>query len=228
MFLKNLFSYLRFEVKRINRNLKLIRRYKDKHLEIGRRCFLKQCRFGEYNKIFDRCYLVEVTLGDRSYISEDCAMYDVDIGRYCAIGPRVAAGLGIHPSRTFVSVHPLFYSRTNAACTAPVANHNYTVEHLPVTIGHDVWIGSNALLLDGVNIGNGAIIAAGAVVTKDVPAYAVVGGVPAKVISYRFSKAHIQFLETFKWWKKDKDWIKSNWKAFHDIDTFMKTHDDII
>jgi serine acetyltransferase len=68
------------------------------------------------------------------------------------------------------------------------------------TIGNDVWIGARAVVLDGVSVGNGAIIAAGAIVSKDVPAYSIVGGVPAKEIRQRFSSETIQVLEDLKWW----------------------------
>jgi virginiamycin A acetyltransferase len=79
-----------------------------------------------------------------------------------------------------------------------------------ITIGNDVWIGAHAIILSGVTIGNGAVIAAGAIVTKDVPAYTVVGGVPAKVIKVRFNDSSIQELENLKWWDWEYDKILTN------------------
>lgn len=76
----------------------------------------------------------------------------------------------------------------------------------PAEIGNDVWIGQNAVIMDGVKIGDGAIVAAGAVVTKDVAPYAIVGGVPAKLIKYRFDEATIKDLLRLKWWElSDKE-----------------------
>ena len=83
----------------------------------------------------------------------------------------------------------------------------------PAVIGNDVWIGSKATVFGGVKVGNGAVIAAGAVVTKDVPPYAIAGGVPAHIIRYRFDEDKINRLEEIAWWNWDDDKIKRN-KAF--------------
>lgn len=83
-----------------------------------------------------------------------------------------------------------------------------------VIIGNDVWIGSHALILGGVKIGDGAVIGAGAVVTKDVPPYAVVGGVPARIIKYRFSQEIIDKLLEIKWWNLPENILKENIKLF--------------
>ena len=91
-----------------------------------------------------------------------------------------------------------------------------------VSIQNDVWIGAGALLMDGVTIGNGAIVAARSVVTKDVPPYAIVGGTPAKLIRYRFDEDEIEFLEELQWWNKDLSWIEKHVGLFHDVQKFMK------
>jgi len=81
-------------------------------------------------------------------------------------------------------------------------------------IGNDVWIGARAIVLDGISIGDGAVIAAGAVVTKDVPPYAIVGGVPAKLIRYRFEDDVIQELLKWKWWDLSLDDLQKNAPQF--------------
>jgi acetyltransferase-like isoleucine patch superfamily enzyme len=130
-----------------------------------------------------------------------------NIGAFCSIGPEVIiGGLGTHPTN-FVSTHPVFYSRL---CQSGItfSSENLVEELKSVTVGNDVWIGARALILDGVTIGDGAIIAAGAVVTTDVPPYAIVGGVPAKIIRYRFSEDIISILLEWKWWELSEEILK--------------------
>ncbi|WDP93213.1 MAG: CatB-related O-acetyltransferase [Desulfobacter sp.] len=203
---------------------RLLKKYRNRHVWIGRNCFFKRCELGDWNRIYENCRLVYVSLGDRTYISEHCAMFDVAFGKFCAVGPRVTIGLGMHPSRKFVSIHPLFYSRTNSACPVPFTDKNYFVEHRPVTVGHDVWIGANAVVLDGVTIGNGAVVGAGAVVTRDVPPYGVVAGVPAKIQRFRFEQDEIEYLQAFCWWDREPSWLEKNWRSFHDIKALMKKY----
>ena len=84
-----------------------------------------------------------------------------------------------------------------------------------------MWIGSDARIMGGVQIGDGAIVAAGAIVTKDVPPYAIVGGVPACVIKYRFDTIKVEKLLNIQWWKKDEEWIVKHSEYFEDIDKFL-------
>jgi len=89
-----------------------------------------------------------------------------------------------------------------------------SVDGFACKIGNDVWIGTDVLIIGGVTIGDGAIVAAGAVVAHDVPAYAVVGGVPAKIIRYRYDTEKIEQLLKFKWWDKSEQWLKDNVSLF--------------
>ena len=97
----------------------------------------------------------------------------------------------------------------------------YLANNSPCVIGNDVWIGWNAILTPGVHIGDGAIIGAGAVVTHDVPPYAIVGGVPARIIGMRFSKDIIDKLLTIKWWYWSDEMIKANYEYFYQPELFV-------
>jgi acetyltransferase-like isoleucine patch superfamily enzyme len=145
------------------------------------------------------------------------------IGKFCSIGPEFKCGIGKHPSQKYVSTSPVFYSNGGQLPLSFVSK-NYFDEYDTTIIGNDVWIGSDVIIMDGVNIGDGAIIASGAVVTKDVEPYSVVGGIPARHIRYRFNPEEIAFLLDFKWWDKDREWLKTHAAEFHDITRLMNTN----
>ena len=187
--------------------------------KLGYHSFASHSVLGEYTTVYEYVNLTNCHIGDYTFFAGNDYFFNTTVGKFCSIAPGVRCGLGMHPTNTCVSTHPAFFS---TACQAQVtfADKNHFLELLPVTIGNDVWIGANALILDGVRVGDGAIIAAGAVVAKDVPSYAVVGGVPAKVIKYRFSPEEIEFLNCFQWWNRDYAWIQNNWQLWHDIKLF--------
>ena len=127
------------------------------------------------------------------------------IGHYCSIAKRVYSMGESHPSH-WASTSPRFYSRkARARCQIPEPRtpliHKNTPR--PIVIEHDVWIGQDVLLRDGIRIGTGAVVAAGAVVTRDVPPYAIVGGTPARLIRYRFEMPLVERLLLSEWWTYD-------------------------
>lgn len=166
-------------------------------------------------------------IGRGSYIGR-CSSISAVIGRYSCIGAEVQTVSGVHPVSRNVSVHPMFYSTAKQNGYTYVDNNSFTeekyydpVKHIAVKIGHDVWIGDRVTLLGGVKIGNGAVIAAGAVVTKDVAPYTIVGGVPARVLRKRFSDQEITFLEKYRWWEKSEEWLAEHAEAFASLETFL-------
>ena len=172
-------------------------------------------------KVGAGCYIFNCNIEDHTYLSVNVSMMNASIGRFCSIGQGVCIGLGMHPSRDFVSTHPAFFA-ANKEVTISFAKENHFREMGNTIIGNDVWIGVNAIVMDDVTIGDGAIIGAGAIVTKDVPPYAIVAGSPARVLRYRFEKEQIAFLLQYKWWEKDVNWLRDNYLLFHDVGAFIK------
>lgn len=140
---------------------------------------LMNCRVGRYTRVKPGCVLKNAT-----------------IGSFCSIANDVMVGLGQHPTH-LLSTNSVFYKRGITDRFARPVDYD---EEPRTYIGNDVWLGNGAVVMDGVHIGDGAIVASRAVVTKDVPPYAVVGGVPAKVLKYRFAEDVIAAIEKTRWW----------------------------
>ncbi|WP_377299747.1 CatB-related O-acetyltransferase [Rhizobium sp. SGZ-381] len=154
---------------------------------------------GRYCRIGRRSKILNARLGDFSYTSSGTTISNADVGKFCSIGPEVLiGGLGAHPLR-WLSTHPSFFS-TKGQAGRSFATADHFEELRRTTVGNDVWIGVRAVVLDGVTIGDGAIVAAGAVVTKDVAPYTIVGGVPARPIGDRFSDDVRALLLDLRWW----------------------------
>ena len=174
------------------------------------------CRFAEGVRVHADCVLARTRVGRHSFIAAGAHLRHCEVGAFCSIGPWVRAGLGRHPARGFVSTHPAFYSTAGQAGAAFVAENRFP-ESLEIRLGNDVWVGAQAFIADGVTVGDGAIVGAGAVVTKDVEPYAIVGGVPSRVLRMRFEPDDIQFLRQLEWWNRDEAWLRRYAPWFDDI-----------
>ncbi|MFE3890705.1 CatB-related O-acetyltransferase [Priestia sp. YIM B13446] len=196
--------------------------------KLGSLLHVNNLQFAGNNIVYKGCKLNNVYLGRYSYIGGKSKLFNTSIGAYTSIGSDVRVVIGQHPTKRFVSTHPIFYSEKNDFGTDFVKQQSFEEykyadekHKFSVVIGNDVWIGENVTILEGVTIGDGAVIATGAVITKDVSPYAVVGGVPAKLIRYRFSDSEIEYLLNLKWWDKDFKWIKQHTPEFLDINILI-------
>lgn len=187
--------------------------------------FNKKTSFEGSNKIHKGAIVSNSDIGYGTYIGENTQLANCKIGRYCSIGSNVKVISATHPTQKFVSTSPMFYSTLKqTGCTYCEINkfdEFLLVENRCAIIGNDVWIGDGVTIKGGVRIGDGAIIAMNACVTKDVPPYAIVGGVPSKIIRYRFTPTQIKDLLSIAWWNLPEEWIIKNAHLFSNIDDFL-------
>lgn len=143
---------------------------------------------------------IDTTMDRHSFCGYDCTFNNCDIGAFTSIASRVVVGGSMHPMH-FVSTSPVFLSHKDSI-RKKYAKYNF--KDIPKSrIGNDVWIGEGVFIKSGVTIGDGAVIGMGSVVTKDVPAYAIFAGNPAKLIRFRFEDSIVKELVDSQWWHWD-------------------------
>lgn len=171
-----------------------------------------KARYGNGVSIADTVIVSsDVSIGKYSYVNPHSTLENCTVGNYCSI----SAGVNICPGE-----HDLY-----AISTHPLFARDEMPKRAPVVIGHDVLISLNAVILKGVHIGNGAVIGAGAVVTKDIEPYEIVGGVPAKHIGWRFDPETRERIEQSKWWEKEPAEIRAIQKGFFTEPSDRKTEE---
>lgn len=185
-----------------------------KRSTIGRRSLIDDdsmilsSTIGENCDIEKRNLIQTAVIGDMTYTGSDCSIMWANVGKYCCISRVVDIGGNEHNYRA-ASMMPDYRFRNKM--TGTLRKHQ---DEEIITVGNDVWIGQGVSIArkPGLTIGDGAVIGAGAVVTSSVPPYAIVGGVPAKVIKYRFSEGMIEKLLRLRWWDWPNEKVVENWE----------------
>jgi chloramphenicol O-acetyltransferase type B len=158
------------------------------------------------------------TMGKFSFCGYDCEIVNADIGSFTSIANCVVIGGGRHPME-WAAMSPVFYEGRDSV-NAKFSEH---VREQPrrVSIGHDVWLGRSVIVLPGVTIGDGAVVGAGSVVTKEVPPYAIVAGNPARLIRYRFSESLRSRLLSARWWDLNHRELRALAPYVRDVEAFL-------
>jgi phosphonate metabolism protein (transferase hexapeptide repeat family) len=165
----------------------------------------RDCKFGAYTEVGARTILLEVTMDDYSYVVNDSQMTYTTIGKFCSIAAMTRINPGNHPMHRASQAHFTYRASSYFPGESDDAEFFAWRREHHVHIGHDVWIGHGAVILPGRSIGTGAVVAAGAIVTKDVPAYTIVAGNPARPVRRRFTESVAARLTELAWWDWDHE-----------------------
>ena len=181
---------------------------------------IKDSCLSKNSRVCPGSHLVKVELDSYSYIGNFCTVINTKVGKFCSIGDNNIIGGASHPMG-WVSTSPVFYEGKNIlGCN--FSNHKFE-SYKKTIIGNDVWIGNNCLIKGGVEIKNGAVIGMGSVVTKDVGAYEVWAGNPARMIKKRFdNEIIIDMLLKSNWWNYSDDKLVKTALNFNDVEKFIK------
>lgn len=184
---------------------------------------VRQATLGRYTEIGARTAFIESTLGDYSYVVNDSNVIYTTIGKFCSIAAHTRIYPGNHPMQRASQSHFTYRASAYFEDAEDDAAFFAWRRSTPVTIGHDVWIGHGAIILPGRSIGTGAVVAGGAIVTKDVAPYTIVGGNPAKPIRRRFPEAIAERLLALAWWDWEHDALHAALQDFRnlDVETFL-------
>ncbi len=196
---------------KIYKECKVVNCSLDSNVTIGDYSRVFNSKFGENVALQRNAMVYSTDIGRYTYTGKNFTSWHSKIGTFCSISWNVSIG-GANHDYNRVTTHSFLYSKDYGFFDDEPGYDRFTDECI---IGNDVWIAANACICRGVTVGDGAVIAAGAVVTHDVEPYTIVGGVPAKPIKKRFSDEVIQLLLKSKWWELPTNIIKENFELFN-------------
>jgi phosphonate metabolism protein (transferase hexapeptide repeat family) len=190
---------------------------------------LQETKLGAYCEVGARTMLLDVEMGDYSYVVNDAQITYTTIGKFCSIAAMTRINPGNHPMHRATQAHFTYRASAYFPGEADDAEFFAWRKSYRIHVGHDVWIGHGAIVLPGRNIGTGAVIAAGAIVTKDVPAYTIVGGNPARPIKRRFPEDIADRLARLAWWDWDHGQLRAALPDFRKlaIEDFLEKYEAV-
>lgn len=188
---------------------------------------VRDCQFGAYTEVGARTSLLEVTMADYSYVVNDSQITYTTIGKFCSIAAMTRINPGNHPMQRASQAHFTYRASSYFPGESDDAEFFAWRREHRVQIGHDVWIGHGAVILPGRSIGTGAVVAAGAIVTKDVPAYTIVAGNPARPVRPRFSESISGRLAELSWWDWSHETLRRALPDFRklEVEAFLEKYE---
>lgn len=198
-------------------NVRIIRSSIGEKTTVGDFTTVRDSKVGHHCQIQRYCDLLRVQIGNNTIIERNAVLHDVTIGSFCELSWYVGMG-GDNHNYKLPSIHhwywQTYFGFENDENSVGKKNFFDKLNSEECTIGNDVWVGSGVTVNRKVHVGNGAILASGCVVTKDVPDYAIVGGAPARIIKFRFDEDTINRLLKIEWWNWSDDVLRENRHLF--------------
>ena len=202
---------------KIYKNVRIIHSTIGKESSVGDNTTVRNSEIGDHSQIQRYCDLLRTSMGRCSIVEKNTVLHDAIIGSFCEISWQCSIG-GDNHNYHLPSIHHFywqsFFGYEENDDSVGASNFFSKLRSEPCVLGNDIWVGSGVIVNRKVHVGNGAVLASGCVVTKDVPDYAIVGGVPARIIKYRFDEPTRKRLLNIAWWNWPDRVLKANRHLF--------------